>query len=60
MKEFQNIFTQCLTKITDAIKPKPVNIAVEKPDTQTLINTVAPTKFGVRTVAGRYEIIKKE
>jgi len=39
-------------------KPKPVDVTVEKQDAQESVGPVAPTRFGIRTVAGRYEITK--
>lgn len=64
MKELQNRFAQYLMNIQEVIrlkrlKPKPVDATVEKQDTQALVDPVVTTKFGVLTVAGRYEIIKK-
>ncbi|MBU1322987.1 hypothetical protein KKE48_03165 [Patescibacteria group bacterium] len=60
MREIQNTFIQCLMNIREGLrsKPKPVDVTVEKQDAQESVGPVAPTRFGIRTVAGRYEITK--
>lgn len=61
MKEFQSRFIQCLERIKEGIrlKPKPVDLTVEKQDSQKVIESAGSASFDVRTVAGRYEITKK-
>lgn len=61
MKEFQNRIAQYLMNIKEAMRsrPKSVEVTAEKQDTQAVVDPVAPTRFDVRTVAGKYEITKK-